>query len=155
MSSTFVAGLCLLGLAALLPSGLSLQEISVNSCSDLSDLADAIQDDDVNATVTNNLSCDDEWTTVVVPSDRKLRVEAEKPTWRVKFTNVRFVVEAREASGDWDCTFALNSKFFATIDNDVIQGIQVSDKMLLNSIVDLARGDRELFNEEHSSCRAR
>ena len=127
MTSTLLASaFCLFCLAARLPVGVGLQDVFVSSCSDLSVLADAIQEDDVNATVVNNLSCDDEWTTVVVPSNRKLRVEAEKPTWRVKFTNIRFVVEARETSGDWDCTFAINSKFFSTIDADSGLAIQVS-----------------------------
>ena len=126
MTSTLAAAFCLFCLAARLPVGVGLQDVFVSSCSDLSVLADAFQEDDVNATVVNNLSCDDEWTTVVVPSNRKLRVEAEKPTWRVKFANIRFVVEAREASDDWDCTFAINSKFLTTFDTDDGLGTQVS-----------------------------
>lgn len=108
-----------------LPAGFALELITADNCADLSSLASALEGDDVAATVANDISCD-AWTTVVVPSTRQLTIEAANPARRVKFTNIRFEVEAREGSGDaYDLIFTPDVKFFTTIDADVFLGTQV------------------------------
>lgn len=120
------AALGLLGLAAALDI-----DMPITDCAGLSGLNDKLELNNVTATIrSNDLFCD-VWTTIVVPANRQLTIEAEDPDYRVKFTNIRFEVEARGGSGDnnhYDLIFSPDVKFYTSIDANVFDGTQVKKR---------------------------
>lgn len=113
-----------LGLLALAAQHVHGADVEVNACDDLALITDALEGEDVTATVVNDLTCDS-WTTVVVPEERALTVQGVDSSTRVKFTNIRFVVEEREYDAEMDLTFSTDVKFFTSVDADSSLGIQV------------------------------